>query len=350
MAAATFCGASAGFASACRLGEAVEEDVVDHLIGVGRNLLVTDGVRHVADLLARVLEHLDEILARQQQLLGEGAREHGIGTVVVVGETVERGLLVAGREDREHAFRQLPHRREPAAAGDRARARALERIVAAGVEHEDRGAHALVLQPLDDAVGKHGGVADQLFLALGRRRNVGRQQIILAGDLEAMARIEEEGGVALADRIVEREQALAELHAVLVLGDHHGEAELLQRLAHGAGVVDGLLQLRHVPVVVVADHQRDALLGLRRRGERREKRPPAAPRMRLSAISKFLSWSLRPGRKCPLAVVGQAAFRVQSAPAPWRRRHLSITGWAKLRASAQSAMRVQLSACANNAG
>jgi hypothetical protein len=50
---------------------------------------------------------------------------------------------------------------------------------------------------------------------------------------------------------------------VLVLRDHHGKAELLEGCAHGAGVVDRLLQLWNVLVVVVADHQRDALFGMR---------------------------------------------------------------------------------------
>ena len=149
---------------------------------------------------------------------------------------------------------------------------ALERIVAAGIEDEDRGAHLLVLQPLDNAVGKYGGVAHQLFLAFGRCRHVGRQQVVLSGDLETMAGIEEERGVAGSDRIVERQQALAELHAVLVLRDHHGKAELLQRFAHGTGVIDGLLQFRDVPVIVVADHQRHALFRVRGHRER-EKQP-----------------------------------------------------------------------------
>ena len=148
------------------------------------------------------------------------------GIVVIVGQTIERGLPRARREHREHAFRQLRHRRETAAAGDRTGAGALERIVAAGVEHQDRGAHLLVLQALDDAVGENGGVAHQFFLALGRRRHVGRQQEILPGDLEAVAGIEEERGVAGLDRLVERQQRLAEGLPRLVLRDHHGKAEL----------------------------------------------------------------------------------------------------------------------------
>ncbi len=83
-----------------------------------------------------------------------------------------------------------------------------------------------------------------------------------------MAGIEEKRGVAGPDRLVERQQRLAEGGARLVLRDHHGKAELLQRIAHGAGVVDRLLQFRNVPVVVVADDQRDALFRLRRGGKR----------------------------------------------------------------------------------
>ena len=166
----------------------------------------------------------------------------------------------------------MRHRRKPAAAGDGAGAGTLERIVAAGIEHQDRGAHLLVLQPLDDAVGENRGVAHQFFLAFGRGRHVGRQQEILPGDLKAVAGIEEERGIAGLDRLVERQQRLAERLPGLVLRDHHGKAELLERIAHGAGVVDRLLQLRNVLVVVVADHQRDALFGVRGCGERQSTR------------------------------------------------------------------------------
>ena len=161
----------------------------------------------------------------------------------------------------------------PPPPATRAGARALERIVAAGIEHQDRGAHLLVLQPLDDAVGEHRGVAHQFFLALARRRHIGRQQEILAGDFKAVAGIEEERGIAGLHRVVERQQGLAESLPGLVLRHHHGKAELLERVAHGAGVVDRLLQLGHVLVIVVADHQRDALFRLRRRGSRQQRQP-----------------------------------------------------------------------------
>ena len=270
--AASFCSASAGFAAASgwTFRKTVQEHVVDHLVEIDRDLLVADRLRQFADQTPRALRDLNEVGAGLRQLLGEGAREHRIGIGVVVGEPVERGLPRPGREDREHAFRQLRHRRKAAAAGDRAGAGALERIVAAGIEHQDGGAHLAVLQPLDDAVGEDRGVAHQLFLAFGRRRHVGRQQEILAGDFKAVAGKEEERGVAGLDRLVERQQRLAERLPVLVLRHHHREAELLERIAHGAGVVDRLQQLGHVPVVVVADDQRNALFGISGRGKGRE--------------------------------------------------------------------------------
>ena len=216
------------------------------------------------------LRDLDEIGAGLRQFLGEGSREYRIGIGIIIGEPVERGLPRPRREDREHAFRQLRHRRKAAATGDGAGAGALERIVAAGIEHQDGGAHLAVLHPLDDAVGEHRGVAHQLFLTFGRRRHVGRQQEILPRDLKAVAGKKEERGVTGIDRLVERQQRLAERLPVLVFRHHHREAELLERIAHRAGVVDRLLQLGHVPVVVVADNKRNALFGISGRGGYRE--------------------------------------------------------------------------------
>ena len=263
-------GAAAGV-----LGDAAEEDVVDHLIEIDRHLPVLDGVGHLADETARTLRHLHQVLAGLEQLLGEGARKHRIGIGVVVGEAVERGLARARREYREHAFGQLHHRGKPATTGDGAGALALERVVAAGVEHQDRGSRLLVLEALDDAIGQDGGVTHQLFLPFRRRRHVRRQQIVLACDFEAVAGIEEERGVAGLDRPIEREQRLRKLLPALVFGDHHRESELLQRIAHGAGVVDRLEQLRNVPVVVVADDERNALLGTGGKRETAEARREA---------------------------------------------------------------------------
>ena len=123
----------------------------------------------------------------------------------MVRQPIERGLPGACGKHREYALGQFRHRRKSAAAGDRTDAAALERIVAAGVEYQDRGAHLLVLQPFDNAIGENGGVAHQFFLALAGRWHIRRQQEILPGDLKAVTRIEEERGVAGLDRLVEGE-------------------------------------------------------------------------------------------------------------------------------------------------
>ena len=236
---------------------------------------MADRLRQFADETPRALRDLNKVCSGLRQLLGEGSRENRIGIGVVIGEPVERGLPRPRREHREHPFRQLRHRRKTAATGNRAGAGALERIVAAGIEHQNGGADLAVLQPLDDAVGEDRGVAHQFFLAFGRRRHIGWQQIVLPGDFKAVARIEKERGVAGFDRVIEGEQRLAELLPGLVFRDHDAKTELLQRIAHGAGVVDGLLQFRDVLVVVIADHQRNALFGVRGRGEHHQCRDQA---------------------------------------------------------------------------
>jgi len=206
-------------------------------------------------------------------------------------------LLVTCRKDREYALRQLHHRRQSSAAGDSAGTLPLEGIVAAGIENENRGSHLPVLQPLDDAVGKHGGVTYKFLLALSCRRHIRRQQVVLTCNLEPVAGEKEEGCVAGLNRAVERKQRLAELLPVEIFRYHHIKPELFQRVAHGAGIVDRLLQLRHVLVVVVADHERDAFL---RKGRRHEGRSPETNR------GEFYQPALL-HRKCPCAQV-ECAF------------------------------------------
>jgi hypothetical protein len=70
------------------------------------------------------------------------------------------------------------------------------------------------------------------------------------------------------DRLVEGEQGFTERLSRLVFRHHHGKPELLERLAHGARVVDGLLQLRNVLVIIVANDKRDAPLRVRGLSER----------------------------------------------------------------------------------
>ena len=79
---------------------------------------MTHRFRHLGDQPARALRDLNQVDAGLHELFRKGSREHRIGIVVVVRQTIERGLAGTGGEDREHALRQLRHRREATAAGD----------------------------------------------------------------------------------------------------------------------------------------------------------------------------------------------------------------------------------------
>ena len=112
-----------------------------------------------------------------------------------------------------------------------------------------------------------------LLLARECERHVGRQQVILAPDLEAMAREEKEGGVARAKRSLECGQAVAHAAAVLIGRGDHLEAKPLEGLCHSVGIVRRLPQRRDMLITVVADHQRDPLLGQGGRYGRRQRKP-----------------------------------------------------------------------------
>jgi len=77
------------------LRRTVQEHVVDHLVEIDRDLLVADGLRHFADQPARALRDLDEVQAGLRELFRKGSHEHRIGIVVVVRQTIERGLSVS---------------------------------------------------------------------------------------------------------------------------------------------------------------------------------------------------------------------------------------------------------------
>ena len=123
------------------------------------------------------------------------------------------------------------------------------------------------LQPVDDPVGWKRGIADQLFLSFADLRDIRRQQVVLAADLEAVSSEEEQRDVARLDRLVESEQGLAHGTARLVLGDNHREAEPAQCGADRTRVVDGGLQPWNVLIGVIADQQGNALLRASGRGE-----------------------------------------------------------------------------------
>ena len=75
----------------------------------------------------------------------------------------------------------------------------------------------------------------------------------------------DERGVAALDLAFELDQRPAHCAASDILRRDHVEAELGELLRDRFGIVHRLLQRRHVLVSVVADDQRHALRGLRRR-------------------------------------------------------------------------------------
>ena len=95
----------------------------------------------------------------------------------------------------------------------------------------------------------------------------------------------DERGIARADLAFELDQCAAHGATPDIVRLDHLEAELAELLGDGVGVVHRLLQLRHVLIGIVADHQRDPLLGeslgrKRRnhdRNERGREKPPVAP-------------------------------------------------------------------------
>ncbi len=142
-----------------------------------------------------------------------------------------------------------------------------EGIVAAGIEDEDHGRGALLLQPVREAARCEGGIAHQALFAWACLGHVDREKVIGAIDGEAVAGEIDERGVAALDLAFELDQRPAHGAASDVLGRDHVEAELGELLRDGARVVHRLFQRRHVLVSVVADDERHALCGI---GWRRE--------------------------------------------------------------------------------
>ena len=205
-----------------------KDDVADHLVVIGRRLLVADGRRQRLHLDLRPLGDLHQRLAGLLQFAEKGAREDRVRIVVAVGQAVERLLLGPGRHQHEHAFGRVDAG-EAARAGKRARAGAGERVVATGVENQDRDAGAALPDAVDDALDREGRIAHEVELVGLGRRHVGRQEVIGAADLEAVAGVEEERPVAGADIGIEGDQRPAHRALVDVLDPADDEAEALER-------------------------------------------------------------------------------------------------------------------------
>ena len=135
-----------------------------------------------------------------------------------------------------------------------------ERIVAAGVEHDD--AH-----PACNGVQRAHQVdqSQRIAVEIVRRRDLGidRKQIVLALDLHAVTGIVDHGdgaGAALGDLGGKVLHDPDHVFACQVGRWRHLEAGRVQELRHRLRVVAGIGELRRGLVVRIADHQRDALV------------------------------------------------------------------------------------------
>jgi hypothetical protein len=96
-------------------------------------------------LRLRALGDLHHGEARLFQLFQQRAGEHRVWVLVGVAQAVKRRLALPRREQHEHAFGRI-HARKPTGEPDAALALEREGIVAAGIENEDHGRGALLLQ------------------------------------------------------------------------------------------------------------------------------------------------------------------------------------------------------------
>jgi hypothetical protein len=158
-----------------------EDDVADHFVVIGGRLLVADRGGEVPDFDLGGLGDLDQRAAGLGEFAEEHPGEHRILLLLADEETVQRLLLGARRHQYEYAFGRVDAR-QASGASDGARPGRSERIVSARVQNENRHARAL-----DHALHRDGRVADPFDLIGLDGRRVDGQQVVRAGNLEAVA-------------------------------------------------------------------------------------------------------------------------------------------------------------------
>ena len=169
-----------------------------------------------------------------------------------------------GRIHHQRAVRR-DHRRK---AGGKAAEPALERVAPGGVDQRDLDAGAAAVD-----LAQHGFEAETVAadVRFGPDLGIDRNHVALAAGLHAKAGKEQQRHRARLDLAVQAVEGPAHLLGGQVFADVDIEAVALELFGDVARIVDRLFQRRFgVRIFRVADHQRIALTGCERRGDRRD--------------------------------------------------------------------------------
>ena len=150
------------------------------------------------------------------------------------------------------------------AAADRARRaphRLGERIVAAGIEHDESQPFGR-LDRAQDAIERDRLVLD---VEVACKPRVDRDQIVGPVDLDAVARIEQQRHIGVARGLGEIAERLAHRrNAEIAAHIHAGKTGHLEQERNRGRVIGRITEHACVLVIRIADDKRDALFGLRR--------------------------------------------------------------------------------------
>ncbi len=136
----------------------------------------------------------------------------------------------------------------------------LERIVAAGVEKHEMDARAL-RQRVEHVVEMDRPLLDVVD---GMQLGVDGKEIVVGGDLQAMAAVIEQGNVGRRGALAEIRDGAPHPRLIEIDAERHPEPQGLKRLGDVPCVVGRVGELANRPVAAVADDQRDAAFRQRR--------------------------------------------------------------------------------------
>ncbi|GBF27150.1 hypothetical protein MnTg02_02196 [bacterium MnTg02] len=132
----------------------------------------------------------------------------------------------------------------------------LERIVAAGIQHQDVNPAATVADHIHHPIGPNRLRHDERFLTRLGIGDVCWQEIIAAIDLNAVAREKEQRRIALFNPGGKLQQLAVHSSTVQVLGAENFKSEIPERIPDGLGIVHRLLEIGNIFVIIVANDER----------------------------------------------------------------------------------------------